>query len=123
MRDFVSFYALPKRSLKNPVRVKVRVKTQKKALKPLGFQDFLWQRVKDSNPHIQSQSLLCYLYTNPLYLSAAANRYYYTEIRFFVKGISEILFDFFYPFRPPKNPLKNPLFFSRPLQDSRANAF
>ena len=27
----------------------------------------LWQRVKDSNPHIQSQSLLCYLYTNPLY--------------------------------------------------------
>ena len=27
---------------------------------------FLWQRVKDSNPHIQSQSLLCYLYTNPL---------------------------------------------------------
>ncbi len=28
-----------------------------------------WQRVKDSNPHIQSQSLLCYLYTNPLYLS------------------------------------------------------
>ena len=51
MRDFVSFYALPKRSLKNlvRVRVKVRVKTQKKALKPLGFQDFLWQRVKDSN--------------------------------------------------------------------------
>ena len=29
-----------------------------------------WQRVKDSNPHIQSQSLLCYPYTNPLYLSA-----------------------------------------------------
>lgn len=25
-----------------------------------------WQRVKDSNPHIQSQSLLCYPYTNPL---------------------------------------------------------
>ena len=32
---------------------------------------FIWQRVKDSNPHIQSQSLLCYPYTNPLYLSAA----------------------------------------------------
>ncbi len=32
---------------------------------------FIWQRVKDSNPHIQSQSLLCYLYTNPLDLSAA----------------------------------------------------
>ena len=27
---------------------------------------FIWQRVKDSNPHIQSQSLLCYPYTNPL---------------------------------------------------------
>lgn len=70
MRDFVSFCARPKRLLKNLVRVSVRVKTQKKVLKPLRFQDFLWQRVKDSNPHIQSQSLLCYLYTNPLYLSA-----------------------------------------------------
>ena len=30
-----------------------------------------WQRVKDSNPHIQSQSLLCYLYTNPLYCFTA----------------------------------------------------
>ena len=38
-----------------------------------------WQRVKDSNPHIQSQSLLCYHYTNPLYLFAAPNRYYYTK--------------------------------------------
>ena len=28
----------------------------------------LWQRVKDSNPHIQSQSLLCYHYTNPLFV-------------------------------------------------------
>ena len=87
MRDFVSFCAGSKRLLKNLIRVKVRVKTQKKALKPLGFQDFLWQRVKDSNPHIQSQSLLCYLYTNPLYLSAAANRYYYTEKDFFVNRI------------------------------------
>ena len=38
----------------------------------------LWQRVKDSNPHIQSQSLLCYHYTNPLFvflllLTAATN--------------------------------------------------
>ena len=72
---------------KNPVRGSVRVKTQKKVLKPLRFQDFFWQRVKDSNPHIQSQSLLCYLYTNPLYLSAAANRYYYTEKDFFVNRI------------------------------------
>ena len=94
MRDFVSFYALPKRSLKNLVRVKVRVKTQKKVLKPLGFQDFLWQRVKDSNPHIQSQSLLCYLYTNPLYLSAVANRYYYTEKQIFVNSFFKKLFFF-----------------------------
>ena len=34
----------------------------------------LWQRVKDSNPHIQSQSLLCYLYTNPLYSFARVTR-------------------------------------------------
>ncbi len=50
----------------------------------------MWQRVKDSNPHIQSQSLLCYLYTNPLYLSASANRYYYTEKRDFVKSIFQL---------------------------------
>ena len=48
---------------------------------------FLWQRVKDSNPHIQSQSLLCYLYTNPLCLSAAANRYYYSDILVFVNRV------------------------------------
>ncbi len=29
---------------------------------------FIWQREKDSNPHIQSQSLLCYPYTIPLEL-------------------------------------------------------
>ena len=33
---------------------------------------FFWQRVKDSNPHIQSQSLLCYPYTNPLFVPALA---------------------------------------------------
>ena len=108
---------------KAPQKTASPLKYKKKPRNRNSSEVFIWQRVKDSNPHIQSQSLLCYLYTNPLYLSAAANRYYYTEIRFFVKGISEILFDFFYPFRPPKNPLKNPLFFSRPLQDSRANAF
>ena len=27
----------------------------------------IWQRMKDSNPHKQSQSLVCYHYTNPLY--------------------------------------------------------
>ena len=28
--------------------------------------EFSWQREKDSNPHIRSQSPLCYLYTIPL---------------------------------------------------------
>ena len=28
----------------------------------------VWQRMKDSNPHKQSQSLVCYHYTNPLCL-------------------------------------------------------
>ena len=37
------------------------------------FRPRLWQRVKDSNPHKQSQSLLCYLYTNPLFLSSGAS--------------------------------------------------
>ncbi len=31
------------------------------------FQGAKWQRMKDSNPHKQSQSLVCYHYTNPLY--------------------------------------------------------
>ena len=42
---------------------------EKEQRKPRNLNDsgvFSWQRVKDSNPHIQSQSLLCYLYTNPL---------------------------------------------------------
>ena len=37
---------------------------------------FLWQREKDSNPHIQSQSLLCYPYTIPLFL---LRKWYYTQ--------------------------------------------
>lgn len=43
-------------------------KTEKSSRNLNDSGSFLWQRVKDSNPHIQSQSLLCYLYTNPLYL-------------------------------------------------------
>ena len=52
----------------------------------------VWQRMKDSNPHIQSQSLLCYHYTNPLYfvlvllLFGAANKCYYSEILDNVNG-------------------------------------
>ena len=68
---------------------------KEKSPESLRIQDFLpWQRVKDSNPHIQSQSLLCYHYTNPLYLFTAANRYYYTEKRFFVNSFLK----FFYLF-------------------------
>ena len=37
-----------------------------KSLKSNGFEAFEWQREKDSNPHIRSQSPLCYLYTIPL---------------------------------------------------------
>ena len=70
------------------------IEDKEKALNPLRFKAFLWQRVKDSNPHIQSQSLLCYLYTNPLYLSAAANRYYYTEISDIVNRVFKF-FSFF----------------------------
>ena len=72
---------------KGKIRGKIREtlkNAKEKALNPLGFKAFFWQRVKDSNPHIQSQSLLCYHYTNPLYLSAVANRYYYTKKREFV---------------------------------------
>ncbi len=32
----------------------------------LGGPFLFWQREKDSNPHIRSQSPLCYLYTIPL---------------------------------------------------------
>ena len=71
----------------------------KKDPESIGFR-ISWQRVKDSNPHIQSQSLLCYPYTNPLYLSAthlltAANRYYYTEKRKIVNRFFEKSFCFF----------------------------
>ena len=68
---------------------------QKESPETAKFQDFFWQRVKDSNPHIQSQSLLCYLYTNPLsLLFTAANRYYYTRNALFVNRF----FQFFYFF-------------------------
>lgn len=69
---------------------------RKKNLGTLAVPRFsIWQRVKDSNPHIQSQSLLCYLYTNPLCLfTCVANRYYYSEKRIFVKGFHEF-FSFF----------------------------
>ena len=87
-----------------PRAISLSFSISKKSLEPLRFQGFLWQRVKDSNPHIQSQSLLCYPYTNPLFLSAAqlstaANRYYYTEKRKIVNRFFEKSF-FFFLLRP-----------------------
>ena len=62
---------------KNPVTVEVT-----------GF--LIWQREKDSNPHIRSQSPLCYLYTIPLCSSfSVANRYYYSEKSEFVNSYLE----------------------------------
>ena len=72
---------------------------------------FLWQREKDSNPHIQSQSLLCYLYTNPLYSLVRVAR---TGIiipenknlsRFFLKKIIFVDFSRFQGIFPGKPPL------------------
>ena len=40
--------------------------TSKKEKAPFFRTVLLWQPEKDSNPHKQSQSLLCYLYTIPL---------------------------------------------------------
>ena len=71
-----------------------------------------WQRVKDSNPHIQSQSLLCYLYTNPLYSFARVAR---TGIiipenknlsRGFLKKIIFVDFSRFQGIFPGKPPLR-----------------
>ena len=47
----------------------MKMKKEKTRNRSSGF----WQREKDSNPHKQSQSLLCYLYTNPLFLSCGAS--------------------------------------------------
>ena len=43
---------------------------------------FSWQREKDSNPHIRSQSPLCYHYTIPL--CSLTNKIYYTDFTPFV---------------------------------------
>ena len=53
---------------KGPKRLKGQIKGQarEKRSEALWFQTSCWQREKDSNPHIRSQSPLCYLYTIPL---------------------------------------------------------
>ena len=47
------------------VRVRILLTPRIKKKAPTEVEAF-WQREKDSNPHKQSQSLLCYLYTIPL---------------------------------------------------------
>ena len=58
-------------------------------------QDFFWQREKDSNPHIRSQSPLCYLYTIPLYCKRKG---YYTQFPANVKRNRKFSLNFFYCF-------------------------
>ena len=49
-----------------------------------------WQREKDSNPHIQSQSLLCYPYTIPLFVCRSRERRcYYSKLQRNVKRKNE----------------------------------
>ena len=48
------------------VKGQIKGQTQEKRSETHWFQTSYWQREKDSNPHIRSQSPLCYLYTIPL---------------------------------------------------------
>ena len=100
-------------------RIPTRVQFSAKPETERWWEFLSWQRVKDSNPHIQSQSLLCYLYTNPLYLPASANRYYYTEKRCFVKGFFRFFgneFQKFMNFCPRRKiPAKNRPFPAAPV--------
>ena len=64
----------------------------KKEETPLRVSLLFWQRNRDSNPNIQSQSLLCYRYTIPLSLFSLIS----IAQRFsFVKGVLKIYFAFF----------------------------
>ena len=55
----------------------------KKISHPFGW--LFWQRNRDSNPNKQSQSLLCYLYTIPLYLLFYLSKRYSNIILIFLK--------------------------------------
>ena len=59
-----------------------------KSLKSNGFEAFKWQREKDSNPHIRSQSPLCYLYTIPLNAKAIIQNYFRLSRIFFSRRAS-----------------------------------
>ena len=64
------------------VRVRIPFYQKNKKEKTLGKTEGLWQREKDSNPHIRSQSPLCYHYTIPL--CSLTNKIYYTYLTAFV---------------------------------------
>ncbi len=83
--------------LPRPPRASLCLK-QKKAAFHKGKLLFRWQPKKDSNPHKQSQSLSCYLYTIRLSMFASqTDRKYYT-IGFAAK--SSFYPNFFHFFRP-----------------------
>ena len=58
---------------------------------------FRWQPKKDSNPHKQSQSLSCYLYTIRLLICAAVPCDFYSisQKKYKVKRFFQILLDFY----------------------------
>ncbi len=60
--------------------------------KHLQMQVLFWQREKDSNPHIQSQSLLCYPYTIPLYSVSSDDLYYYIHFCVLVNSFAQKYF-------------------------------
>ena len=67
----------------------------KKEETPLRVSLLFWQRNRDSNPNIQSQSLLCYLYTIPLYLTMRFSRsYILSQINSFVNRFWNFIFIF-----------------------------
>ena len=65
----------------------------KKPLELCSSKGFGWQRMKDSNPHKQSQSLVCYHYTNPLYMHSQVTVGYYIRLSVFVNPFCKV----FYP--------------------------
>ena len=70
-----------------------------------------YQRYRDSNPDIQSQSLLCYLYTIPLSALCFADGGYYIRFSLVCQYLLRNFFGFlkiFYPEAIPASPLENP---------------
>ena len=59
------------------------IKTQKYLInffpRCVGSIFIFWQRRGDSNPFIQSQSLMCYRYTTPLYIVPLLLRHFFSQ--------------------------------------------